>query len=778
MKNKILIIDDSNFNCELLSAILGNEYTYDFVYDGYKALEKLSKENDIDIILLDINMPKISGLEILEILNKQNIISKIPVIIISSENDNNFIQKAYELGASDYITRPFSNIVVKHRVRNTLMLYSTQKRLMNLVEAQIYEREKTNNAMISIFSNIIELRNHESKSHTLNVQTITSLLFHQLTKSNQYNISENDISLISTLAALHDIGKIKIPESILNKPGKLTNEEWKIMKKHTLDGEEILLEANIDQNSKFMHIARDICRHHHEKYDGLGYPDGLKGDDIPLSAQVVSLADVYDALTSDRCYKKAYSHEEAIQMILNGECGAFNPILLDCLKKIEPQLKKGFSKNQKNYDYHNESIHIANEILAKNNLPIDNITVNKLESEKEKRLFFEENSSTGIQFEYNKPLHTLRIVNNYEEKNRIQTLYTNFHQIKLLSEKDAITLYKKIKTLTKQNNSFEMLVLLKINNTYLWHKLKILTLWQTNDDSYFEILGQFTNINDQVLCNGLNHLSKNEELSSIYKCLKKIFPVVRIVDPINYNIIHINNEGKIITYDEKCYHIWNRNECCSNCTSIKALKCKKWLSKLESKNGDIFAVLSKYIILDNKEFVLEIAFPIDSNTIKNGNRFEKLSSLFLLDFYKDSLTDSYTRTYLEDFKKDLTSIDALAILDVNNFKKINDNYGHLIGDIALTEIAKEIKKIIKNNILIRYGGDEFLILFEKIEKEEFNKILLDIQKAIANITIKDYENIKLSISIGGQYHVTSLNETISKADKKMYNQKKLTKTNR
>ncbi len=368
-KNRILIADDAELNREMLTEMLGSPQ-YDFVYatDGCEAIERLENE-DIDLVLLDINMPNMDGFEVLTIMNNRGWIEDIPVIIISAEDSNEFITRGYQLGVTDYIRRPFISIVVQKRVDNTLLMHSNQKRLIRLVEKQIYDREKFSNAMINIFSNVIELRNHESGSHTLNVQIITSLLLRRLVQlTDRYHLSKADISRISLLSALHDIGKIKIPENILNKPGKLDADEWELMKSHSAEGDAILAHADLDQESKFVKTARAICRWHHEKYDGCGYPDGLVGDDIPIEAQVVSLADAYDALTSERCYKSAFSHERAMEMILGGECGAFNPLLLNCLEDISAALKN-LDKNNTKYDYQSDIGGILDEILESNDLP-------------------------------------------------------------------------------------------------------------------------------------------------------------------------------------------------------------------------------------------------------------------------------------------------------------------------------------------------------------------------------------------------------------------------
>ena len=245
------------------------------------------------------------------------------------------------MGVSDYINRPFDAGVVHRRVYNTIKLYAKQRRLITLITNQVYEKEKNNRMMVEILSQIVEFRNGESGSHVLNINILTGMILESLVqKTDKYNITWSERLLITTASALHDIGKIGIDDKILNKPGKLTDEEFKIMQNHTIIGARILKNMEGYEDEELMMVAYQICRWHHERYDGRGYPDGLKGDEIPISAQVVSLADVYDALVGERVYKKAYSHEKAIQMILNGECGAFNPILLECLLDIQDRIKR------------------------------------------------------------------------------------------------------------------------------------------------------------------------------------------------------------------------------------------------------------------------------------------------------------------------------------------------------------------------------------------------------------------------------------------------------
>ena len=366
-RQQILIVDDSQINCEILAEILKDEYRILEAANGEECINLLKQYGTgIALLLLDINMPVMDGFEVLALMNRKHWIEDIPVIMISSEDSASYVRRAYEMGASDYISRPFDVQVVHQRVSNTIKLYAKQRRLISLVTDQIREKEKNNQMMISILSQIVEFRNSESGSHVLHINIITGMLLERLMqKTDQYHLQWSDQFLITTASALHDIGKIGIDEKILNKPGKLTKEEFEIMKTHTLIGASMLKSIEMYQNEKLLQVAYQICRWHHERYDGKGYPDGLKGEEIPISAQVVAIADVYDALVGKRVYKKAFSHETAIHMILNGECGAFNPLLLECLTDIQNRLKEetksGFNKKENEEFFPNLSEEIKEE---------------------------------------------------------------------------------------------------------------------------------------------------------------------------------------------------------------------------------------------------------------------------------------------------------------------------------------------------------------------------------------------------------------------------------
>lgn len=401
MKEKILIVDDSEMNRLILTDMLEEDFEILEAADGPQGLAILQQmSSEISLVLLDIVMPGMDGFEVLAVMNKNQWIEDVPVIMISAESTPSYVRRAYELGVIDYISRPFDSLVVQRRVMNTIMLYAKQKKLMGLVTEQMYEKEKNTSLMVTILSHIVEFRNGESGLHVLHVQTITELLLKSLIKkTDQYHLSYKDINMINMASALHDIGKIDIPSEVLNKPGRFTDEEYEIMKTHSMIGASMLEDLSFYQEEPLLKVAYEICRWHHERYDGRGYPDGLKGEEIPISAQVVSMADVYDALTSERVYKKAYSHETAVQMIQDGKCGIFNPLLLECLLDIADSLVEEMGASSLNTKNEKEMRNIAEEIRRYEEMEGSNRTLYYLEQERAKNRFFSSHSRE-LQFEY------------------------------------------------------------------------------------------------------------------------------------------------------------------------------------------------------------------------------------------------------------------------------------------------------------------------------------------------------------------------------------------
>lgn len=408
-RETILIVDDLAMNRALLSDILADTYDIIEAVDGEEAIAILQQHaSEISIVVLDMVMPKVDGFGVLEAMNENRWIQFIPVVSISTENSPEFVERAYSLGVTDFIDRPFDELIVIRRVSNTIKLYAKQRKLMNMVANEIFEKERDGSLMITILSHIVEFRNGESGTHVINIGTLTEILLNQISKKDdKYYLPYAERDLIVKASALHDIGKISIPEEVLNKPGKLTDEEFEAMKQHTVIGYQMLSDLGF-QDEPLVKVSREITRWHHERYDGRGYPDGLKGDEIPLSAQIVSLADVYDALTSERVYKPAFSHEKAVQMILNGECGTFNPLLLECLVEAQEEIRQGLAQPNRTFNSYEDLKSIAPAIQDAETLDVTEYALDQLENEREKNHFLTE-ISRQLQFDYNKSLDLLHI---------------------------------------------------------------------------------------------------------------------------------------------------------------------------------------------------------------------------------------------------------------------------------------------------------------------------------------------------------------------------------
>ena len=490
-RQNILIVDDSKFNRDILKEILGEKYNYLEAENGNQAIQMIGENIGIDLMLLDINMPQMNGFEVLKIMKRSQCIEETPVIMISSEESVDTMREAYEMGITDYITRPFDSVIVKKRVQNTLSLYANQNNLVNVVVDQIYEKEENNNIMIRILSSILGSRNSESREHILHIKTATEMMLRQLIKiTDVYHLTEADIALITTASSLHDIGKIYIPEEILNKPGRLTDEEFKIMKTHSELGASIIRDMRFPQNHPLVHTAWEICRWHHERWDGKGYPDGLKGEEIPISAQVVSIADVYDALTSERCYKKAFDHDTAIKMILDGQCGQFNPILLKCLKELSPRFFKMFSNETDDSIQYYEAQRLSNEILSEKSLPRKNYSQHIIKVMQEKIDFFMKNSGRNS-VDYNAVSGQLTMINANQ-----QTLYQRddpkfdvFKEFEV-SEEDVQHIKDLLAHTSVQDKEISVQIEAKLENNRQLYNLKLHTLWSPlKKDGYIGIIG-------------------------------------------------------------------------------------------------------------------------------------------------------------------------------------------------------------------------------------------------------------------------------------------------
>ena len=341
-RQSVLIVDDSELNRKMLGQMLGSRFDIAEAASGEACLQLLEQNaTGISIVLLDIHMPGIDGFTVLEEMNQKNLLEQIPVIMISSEDTVDAVRRAFDLGASDYISRPFDAKVVYQRIINTIQLYAKQRRLSAMAADLAFEKERASRMMIGILSQVVEKRNGESRDHVQRVAQLTSMLLAGLAqKTDRYPLTREMRRTIATAAALHDIGKMEICEDLLHKEGPLTEAERRTLQSHTLLGAQMLEEQPECRNDALARTAYNICRWHHERYDGGGYPDGLQGEQIPIEAQVVGLADVYELLVSRPVDGHARTHSEVVQMICTGVCGAFNPLLLDCLQDMEAEIAR------------------------------------------------------------------------------------------------------------------------------------------------------------------------------------------------------------------------------------------------------------------------------------------------------------------------------------------------------------------------------------------------------------------------------------------------------
>lgn len=786
-KQKILIADDSEMNRELLAAILEEEYDIIQVNDGVQAVDCLQRQaEEISLLLLDIVMPHMDGFEVLSYMNKEHWIDAIPVVIISSENSPIYIKRGYDLGATDFIGKPFDANMVLRRSANAILLGAKQRRMTSIVSNQIYEREKSSKLMINILSHIVEFRNGESGLHVLHIQTITEMLLRQLVQkeNNRYALSKEQIRMITTASALHDIGKISIPDEILNKPGRLTAEEFAVIKGHSMAGANMLSELPLDQKEEpLVKTAYEICRWHHERYDGGGYPDGLKGEEIPVSAQVVALADVYDALTSERCYKDAYSHEKAIEMILAGQCGAFNPLMLECLLDISSSLKKKMGYKSKERYEQTDLSDIASRF---HDFEMDSSEkiVQQLEFERMRYNFLAE-GSRNIVFTYtiSPPLLTF----NQAGCKRSGITEPSFSPLQsgvlkdLVEEQSLKRLIRKITQATRETPDVTSNLFLTDGKNPCHYRCKCRVIWTDGaEKGYTGVVGKLTDITDDymVMVNvreeGLKVLEKDRsaEFSSFYDRFKKCgfstdgteawlllqylqisYDLVRYVDPITNKVIHIEKDGKMWESETACSDIWNCLEKCSNCISRLSMQTRKRMTKLEVAGEDPYQVVSMYVEIDGKPCCLEMATRIDGEFMPDGySKDEILSSVRIHKekVYIDPVTGVYNKRYYVEKLSKMDNAAALMFADIKNFKRINENFGHQAGDDVLRQVAGVLRDVAagKGDVL-RYSGDDFVTVFFKVTEEELSEIQKEMCRRVEALRFPELPGVQLKLVTAG-----------------------------
>ena len=786
-KQKILIADDSEMNRELLAAILEEEYDIIQANDGVQAVDCFQRHaEEISLLLLDIVMPHMDGFEVLSYMNKEHWIDSIPVVIISSENSPIYIKRGYDLGATDFIEKPFDANMVLRRSANAILLGAKQRRMTSIVSNQIYEREKSSKLMINILSHIVEFRNGESGLHVLHIQTITEMLLRQLVQkeNNRYALSKEQIRMITTASALHDIGKISIPDEILNKPGRLTAEEFAVIKGHSMAGANMLSELPLDQKEEpLVKTAYEICRWHHERYDGGGYPDGLKGEEIPVSAQVVALADVYDALTSERCYKDAYSHEKAIEMILAGQCGAFNPLMLECLLDISSSLKKKMGYKSKERYEQTDLSDIASRF---HDFEMDSSEkiVQQLEFERMRYNFLAE-GSRNIVFTYtiSPPLLTF----NQAGCKRSGITEPSFSPLQsgvlkdLVEEQSLKRLIRKITQATRETPDVTSNLFLTDGKNPCHYRCKCRVIWTDGaEKGYTGVVGKLTDITDDYMVmenvreEGLKVLEKDRsaEFSGFYDRFKKCgfstdgteawlllqylqipYDLVRYVDPITNKVIHIEKDGKMWESETACSDIWNCLEKCSNCISRLSMQTRKRMTKLEVAGDDPYQVVSMYVEIDGKPCCLEMASRIDGDFMPDGySKDEILSSVRIHKekVYIDPVTGVYNKRYYVEKLSKMDNAAALMFADIKNFKRINENFGHQAGDDVLRQVAGVLRDVAagKGDVL-RYSGDDFVTVFFKATEEELSEIQKEMCGRVEALRFPELPGVQLKLVTAG-----------------------------
>lgn len=523
-KPLVLIVDDVELNRSFLQEILEDEYKILEASNGMEALKALETYGRrIAIVLLDVIMPGMDGFDVLKQMNQRRWIENIPVVMISADNSTENVIKGYELGVTDYISRPYDSNIIKRRVKNTIILYAKQKNLEQLVWEQIEEKEERNAAMINLLSTIVEFRNGESGSHVLRIRVITEILLKALMRDyKKYNLTPTDVLEITNASAMHDIGKIAIPEEILNKPGRLTAGEFELMKTHAIQGAKLLEDTELERQDVMFQYAHDICRWHHERFDGLGYPDGLSGNEIPICAQVVALADVYDALTSERVYKPAFSHERSIKMILDGECGTFNPELLNCLLKEETSLENQIRVyNAKGEEFFNAE-ELSNDIMSKKRISVSDQTISLLEQERTRYQFLAA-LSNEILMDYNHRMDCLSISEKGCMELGIESMIVDVtrcpERLRFMTVLDFENLQATVKDTTPENPFVQRkyLITLPDDETH-WYELTVRSMWASGMvPKYLGWIGKLTSEYEKSM-DGMHfkNFTERDPLTNLY----------------------------------------------------------------------------------------------------------------------------------------------------------------------------------------------------------------------------------------------------------------------
>ncbi len=791
-KYKILVVDDSRFNRVVLTSMLGSSYYLEEACDGRQAMTILEDHaEEFSLILLDIVMPNMDGFAFLRAMRAEGWLDFLPVIMISSEYTDENIEAAYRLGASDIIRRPYNERIVLNRIANTIALSSKQRELSNALVNEVIQENETSAAMVSILSHIVETRNGESGDHVQNIRTITRLLLEELTrKSDRYSFTNEELLLICNAAALHDIGKMTIPEEILNKPGKLTDEEFRIMKGHAMAGADMVDALCREESANpLFKLTYDICRWHHERYDGRGYPDGLKGDDIPIAAQVVSVADVYDALVSERCYKPAHTPEQAYRMIMDGECGVFNPLLLDCFSGIFDKLKRmrgpagspGLAAS--GADAGQELIEGAIAHLHENGLIASEQIMQTLSHERLRFKFFFNEPYPAFYYTVSPPVlrYNRAGMKLFGTEEALLTPDGTQPPHERYDAEAAERLRRRLASATNEHPLVKETVLLSLPGEQpREYRCEMQTVWDSADaGQYTEVIGRLVPLDgeaagtpaddDRGELPAFGGKMSGREALLLINALKFMVYNVRLVDPADATVVEIDDAGRPVKRGHACYQIWKQEHRCANCTSMKCLEMQKEFSKIVFLDNEVFHVISQYVEVEGKPLVLETLTRITEDALLTGEG-ERLPTRSISDMhnklYIDAVTQAHNRRYYNTKALDPDRLFALAILNVDHFKDINDAYGRAVGDRVLNAVARAAEKDIrKSDALVRYYGDEFVIMFADAGTDELRTTLERISADIDALSVEGVEDgRRITVSIGGAVGPDRPAELLKRAD--------------
>ena len=804
-QKKILIADDSELNRALLVDMLGQEFEVIEVADGKEAVAALrAHAEEIAVLLLDVVMPEMDGFAVLDYMNRHGLIESIPVIMISAETGSSYIDRALQLGAADYVSRPFVPSVIRRRILNTILLHTQKQQLLGLVADRFYRKEKNNDLLVEILGYAMECRSGEGGAHRGHINLVTGLLLQRLLqKTDRYRLEQADVEAIRMAAPLHDIGKLLIPEEVLTKSTALTAEEYEMVKRHPQLGATMIRNLPIYQNERLVKYAIEICRWHHERWNGEGYPDGLSGDAIPIAAQTVGLANVYDALTSEHGERSAFSHSEAMEMIRRGECGSFNPLLMECLEDMAPRLEKELTLNGGLEQGQPAARRVVEELYHGSDSTAARTAI-QLEGENAKRRFFNE-MTRELWFEYTPRPAAISFSAGSARLMGLPPLVVDpLKQPEFMAEageENVRAIRERVENATADETYFEMEVELHLNGAPCWCQLAVMIVWSATPGQYAALMGKVVDIDRHyrhmlemkermaaqpvesvllpVLPEALGEDKvlqiTGDQVPGLLRGCRRLFQIARLVNP-TICVELADKDGDVsMGRSRNCFAMWNRKERCDRCVSREVLQTRQSKTKIETRDNKVFYVLASYLEVDGIPYSLELANQIHSEDMLDSGDGESLLNQLLVrnrQVYTDSLTKIHNRRYFDDQIRNREGTFAFAIIDLDNFKQVNDQYGHLAGDAALYRTAQAIKTQIRSNDeLVRYGGDEFFLLFHNLPAHMLQKKLDDIGQAVHRVEFPDYPGLSISASIGGAYAKGRIADILRKADLAMYQAK-------